>query len=112
MLKSFQFQLLAIIAAANIRMVLPIQAVCACVCVADTPLRCHLPTWMLIRFPFHNRFREPNTPYPPAPIRPFPLTSCADFLEPHISPSSVFLFLSSPQPDSPPGQVPVGGPRG
>lgn len=46
------------------------------------------------------------------PSWPFPLTPRAGFLEPHISPSSVFLFLSSPQPDSPPGQVPPGGPRG
>lgn len=66
-------------------------------------------TWMLIRSPL----RAPISSTPPLPqSRPFPLTPPADFLEPHISPSSVFLFLSSPQPDSPPGQVPPGGPRG
>lgn len=93
-----QSQLLAIDLAANLRMVLsykPWMWLCFIV----------IATWMLLRFPhtLHATY---------SPSRPFPLTSCADFLEPHISPSSVFLFLSSPQPDSPPGQVPPGGPRG
>ena len=90
--------------AAKICMVLPFKALC----VAETQLHrhCNLDAHSL----------PPPPHLPPTPLlprsRPFPLTPPADFLEPHISPSSVFLFLSSPQPDSPSGQVPPGGPRG
>lgn len=88
------------IAAANIRMVLSreLHLSLALSFIA-------MATWMLILIP--NDFHATSKP-----SWPFPLTSPADFLEPHISPSSVFLFLSSPQPDSPPGQVPPGGPWG
>lgn len=95
-----QSQLLAI-AAANVRMVHPYK-----LCMWLRPSFIAIATWMLLFAPPHTLHATSS------PSRPFPLTPPADFLEPHISPSSVFLFLSSPQPDSTPGQVPSGGPRG
>lgn len=41
--------------------------------------------------------------------RPFWATQSVKYLEACISPSSVFLFLSSPQSDRATGQVPTGG---